>query len=287
MHACGALSLLLLPVCCGPPPRLIDQEPYPLARLLILDLECSEVDLRDIELLEELIGELGPLIEIGFDGSPAEHEANGLAPEEFTELFVPCLTHPGDLLPLEGAEFTDPGAPLLLEEGIVVATAKDLDIDDRSLHPRWDLERRVLHILSLLTEDRGEELLLRGELGLTLRGDLTDEDITRLDPSTDPNDTALIELDEALLGDLRVLACDLLHPPLRIPDLALQLLASDRSECIILDEALADDDRILEVVPIPGHEGDEDIPAEGELAMLGRGTIGDHLARLDLFTDLD
>src|SRR5690606_21293367 len=116
-------------------------------------------------------------------------------------------------------ELADPLAALLLEERIVDATAEDLDVDDRPLHPGRDLERRVLHVLGLLTEDRGEQLLLGRQLRLPLRRDLADEDVAGLDAGADAHDAALVELDQAFLGHVRDLARDLLHPALRVPDL--------------------------------------------------------------------
>ncbi len=62
----------------------------------------------------------------------------------------------------------------------------------------------------------------------------------------------------------------------------------DRGEVVALHQVLADDDRILEVVAHPRHEGDEHVPPERELAILGRGAVRDHLAGLNplaLFDD--
>ena len=35
----------------------------------------------------------------------------------------------------------------------------------------------------------------------------------------------------------------------------------DRGEDVVLDQPLADQDGVLEVVPAPGHEGDQHVPA--------------------------
>ncbi len=60
----------------------------------------------------------------------------------------------------------------------------------------------------------------------------------------------------------------------------------DRGEDVVLDDALGEQDRVLEVVAVPRHEGDEHIAAERELAELGRGTVGDDVALLHLIADL-
>ena len=61
----------------------------------------------------------------------------------------------------------------------------------------------------------------------------------------------------------------------------------DRRVHILADDPLGDEDRVLEVVALPRHEGDEDVLPEGELAALGRRTVGDHVAALDPVADAD
>ena len=46
--------------------------------------------------------------------------------------------------------------------------------------------------------------------------------------------------------------------------------------------ALGDQDRVLEVVAVPRHERDQHVLAERELAHVGRGAVGDHVALGDL-----
>jgi hypothetical protein len=54
---------------------------------------------------------------------------------------------------------------------------------------------------------------------------------------------------------------------------------------VVLDTSLADDDRVLEVVAVEGVERDEDVLADGELALQRRGAVGDDLALLDLLAE--
>ncbi len=51
-----------------------------------------------------------------------------------------------------------------------------------------------------------------------------------------------------------------------------------RGEDVLLDQPLGDDDRVLEVITPPGHEGGDDVPAEGQLAQVGAGAVGQDLA---------
>ena len=114
---------------------------------------------------------------------------------------------------------------------------------------------------------------------------------TRMSPGlhvrADAHDAALIEVHQRLLGDVRDLARDLLLAALGVADVQLELLDVDRRVDVVLDQALGEDDGILEVVPVPRHERDEHVRAERELAELGAGAVGEDVAGLDLLAELD
>jgi hypothetical protein len=139
--------------------------------------------------------------------------------------------------PSKPAHLADALAAVLLDD-LVLDAAEDLDVDDDALHPRRHLERRVLHVLRLLAEDGGQQLLLGGELRLALRRDLADEDVARLHVRADAHDAALVEVDEGVLGHVRDLARDLLLPALRVAHVQLELLDVDRRVHVVLDQAL-------------------------------------------------
>ena len=67
--------------------------------------------------------------------------------------------------------------------------------------PWGHLEGGVADLAGLLTEDRAEQPLLRGQLGLTLGRDLADEQVAVADLGTDADDAAVVEVGEDLLGD--------------------------------------------------------------------------------------
>ena len=54
-----------------------------------------------------------------------------------------------------------------------------------------------------------------------------------------------------------------------------------------LHQPLGEDDGVLEVVALPRHEGDEQVLAEGQLAVVGGGAVGEDVARLDLVALVD
>src|SRR2546422_5573210 len=63
-----------------------------------------------------------------------------------------------------------------------------LDVHHGALDARRDGERGVANVPGLLAEDRPQQLLLGGELGLALRRDLADQNIAGLDLRADSND---------------------------------------------------------------------------------------------------
>ena len=163
------------------------------------------------------------------------------------------------------------GALVLLD----ALAREDLGVDDGALDARRHAQRGVAHVAGLLAEDGAQQLLFRGELGLALGRDLADQDVARLDLGADADDARLVEVLERLLADVRDVAGDLFLAELGVAGDALELLDVDRGEEVVLDQALGDEDRVLEVVAAPRHERDDHVLAERQLARLGGRTVGD------------
>ncbi len=148
------------------------------------------------------------------------------------------------------------------------------------LDARRDAQGAVADVAGLLAEDGAQELLLGGELGLALRRDLADQDVAGLHLGADAHDARLVEVLEGLLADVRDVARDLFFAELRVAGDALELLDVNRGEDVVLGDALADEDRVLEVVALPRHERDEHVLAERELAHVAARTVGEDVAGL-------
>src|SRR4051794_27439159 len=171
---------------------------------------------------------------------------------------------------------------------VVVPLAAELaDLHDLAALAVREAERGVLHLARLLAEDRAEQALLRGQLGLALGRDLADQDVAGADLGADVDNPLLVEVLQGLLADVRDVARDLLGAQLRVPRLDLVLLDVDAREQVVADEAIADDDRVLVVPALPAHERHEDVPAERELALARRRAVGDGLAGLDPLAEVD
>src|SRR5206468_7949656 len=99
----------------------------------------------------------------------------------------------------------------------------------------------------LLAEDRAQEALLGGQLGLALGRDLADQDVARTNLGPDADDAALVEVAQRLVADVGDVAGDLLRAELGVARLDLVLLDVDRGEAILFDQPLREDYRVLEV----------------------------------------
>ena len=122
-----------------------------------------------------------------------------------------------------------------------------------------------------------QQLLFGGELGLVLGGDLADQDVAGLDQRADAHEAALVEVAQGFFRATRDFAGELFLAELGLADLDLELLDVDRGEAVFDQQALIDDDRVFEVVAVEGHERDEDVLAERELALVGTTAVGDDL----------
>ena len=77
-------------------------------------------------------------------------------------------------------------------ELVAVLCVKYLDANDGSALAVWDLQRGVAHLSALLVEDRAKQSLLCRELSLTLRGYLSDQDVSRANLCTNTDDAHVI-----------------------------------------------------------------------------------------------
>ena len=178
----------------------------------------------------------------------------------------------------------DVDADQLVDAGrqlVVVLAGEHPDADDLAGLAVRHLQRRVADLARLLTEDRAQQPLLRGQLGLALRGDLADQDVAVADLGADADDAALVEVGQHLIGDVRDVPGDLLGAQLGVAGIDLVLLDVDRGEHVLFDQAVGEDDRVLVVVAFPRHDRHEQVLAERHLTVLGARAVGDDLARLD------
>ncbi|CAB4972769.1 unannotated protein [freshwater metagenome] len=164
---------------------------------------------------------------------------------------------------------------------IALLAVEDAYADDLARLAVRHLERGVAHLTGLLAEDRTQETLLRGQLGLALRRDLADEDVARDHVGPDADDAAVIKIGEDFLRDIGDVSRDLLGTELGVASVDLVLVDVDGRQDIVLDKPLVEDDRVLVVVTLPRHECHEEVLPERHLAELGGRAVCKHLTDLD------
>ena len=230
--------------------------------------------LRPRILVEELAGDLRVLLEAlrARNAALADEDLGqariGVAVEDRL-LVVAVLRETLDLLALDGL-----GALVLVD----AVTVEDTDFDDGAGHARGHAQRGVADVGGLLAEDGAQKLLFRRHRAFALRRDLADEDVARMDLGADIDDAGLVEVLQRLFRHVRNVARDFLRTQLRVAGHHLELLDVDRGEDVFLHDPLGEQDRVFEVVAVPRHERDEHVPAERQLAELGRRTVGDDVA---------
>src|SRR6185312_4286286 len=159
-------------------------------------------------------------------------------------------------------------------------------LDDGALHARRHAQRRVADVGRLFAEDGAQELLFRRHRAFALRRDLADQDVAGVHFRADVDDAGLVEVLQRLFRHVRNVARDLFRAELGVTRHHLEFLDVNGGEHVFLHDPLGEQDRVLEVVAVPRHERDEDVAAERELAELGRGTVGDDVALLNLIAHL-
>ena len=90
-----------------------------------------------------------------------------------------------------------------------------------------------------------------------------DENIAGLDLCADADDSAFVEVAQKAFRDVRDVLRDFLGAELGVARFDIEFFDVDGGVVVLFDELFADEDGVLEVIAAPGHEGHENIAAEG------------------------
>ena len=170
---------------------------------------------------------------------------------------------------------------------LYAAAGEDANLDNRAGTARRQLQRGVTDIGCLLTEDRTEELFLRRHRAFALRCHLADKNIGRAHLGADIDNACLVEVFQSLFTDIRNVTGDLFLAELGITGHDFIFLDMDRGEDIVANDAVGDQDRVLEIVAVPGHERDEHVPAQRQFTVFSRRAVRQNVTLADNIADLD
>src|SRR5216684_3168640 len=165
-------------------------------------------------------------------------------------------------------------------------TVENPHLDDGTLDAGRHPQRGIADIGSFFAEDGAKEFFLGRHRAFTLRRYLANQDVAGVNFGADVHDAGFIEILQRLFGDVRNIAGDFLGAELGVAGHHLEFLDMNRGEYVVLDDPLGKQNRVLEVVAVPRHEGDEDVAAERKLAEIRRRTVGDDIALLHRIADL-
>lgn len=155
--------------------------------------------------------------------------------------------------------------------------SEHLHVDHGALRTLVHTQRGVLHVGGLLAEDGAQQLFFRSQRGLALRRDLAHQRIAGLHFGTHVDDAGLVQAVQLLFRQVRNVACDFFRAQLRVASHDHQFLDVDRGVAVFGHHAFGDQDRIFEVVAVPGHERDQHVLADGDFAKVRRCAVGDHI----------
>ncbi len=135
------------------------------------------------------------------------------------------------------------------------------------------LQGGVADLPGLLAEDGPQQALLSGEVGLALGGDLAHQDVAGVNLRADADDAVLVQVLQGVLAHVGDVPGDLLGAQLGVAGVDLILLDVDGGIQVLPDQALVEQHGVLVVVAFPGHEADQDVLAQGDLALIGGGAV--------------
>ncbi len=168
---------------------------------------------------------------------------------------------------------------LLLIE--VRAAAEALGGDDHAFLAGRHGEAVVLHILARAAEDRVQQFFFGRQFALALGGHLAHQDVARLYACTHAHHAVLIQVAQGLLAHVGDIAGEFLATQLGLANFRVVVLNVDGGKGVVLDQTLGDEDSVLEVVAVEGHERDQEVAAQGQLAVGAAGAVRDDLILLD------
>src|SRR5438552_12993832 len=162
---------------------------------------------------------------------------------------------------------------------------KDLDVHNRAFNGPRAVQSSVANIAGFFAEDSAQQFFFRRLGSLTFGSDLADKNVSRRHHRADADDSAFVEVAKERLADVRDIASDFLRAELGVARFDFIFLDVDRSVVVVLDQLLADQDGVFEVVTAPGHEGYEHVAAKSKFAAFRARTIGKNLALLHTVAD--
>ena len=160
---------------------------------------------------------------------------------------------------------------------ITYRTLEQLLINNNTFQWRRSFQWSIFHITGFITEDCSQQFFLRTRIGLSFRGNLTNQDISRLNTSPHANDSVFIQILRGLLTYVRNISRQLFQSTFRFTNFQRILVHVNRCKDIIPHDILGDHDSILVVVSFPRHECHFQVPSECQFSLFWRVSFRQYL----------
>jgi len=175
-------------------------------------------------------------------------------------------------------QFVDAWRQFVAVAAVVFLALQHVDVDDLAGLAVRHVERGVAHFAGLFTEDGAQQTLFGGEFGFALRAHLADEHVAWCHFCANADDAAIVEVGDDVFRQVRDVAGDFLRTELGVTRIDVVLLHVDGGENVFFHETLRDDDGVLVVVALPRHEGNEQVLAQRQFALVGARAVGEEVA---------
>src|SRR5690606_18949588 len=162
-----------------------------------------------------------------------------------------------------------------------------LNVNYCSDHARGHAQRGVLDVRGLLAKDGAQKLLFGGQLGFALGRDLADQHVVGAYFGTDIDNAGIVETVQLGFSQIADVSSDFFWSELGIASHDRQFFDVHRGIAVVSYNLLGNKNRVLEVVAVPGHERDQHVLAQCQLAQVGRSTVGQNVTTSDLIATLD
>ena len=177
---------------------------------------------------------------------------------------------------------------LLLLVGHVRSAAKPLGSNHDAFFTGGQFQRVILDIFASSAKDGMQQFFFRTQFALGLWRHLADEDVvSRVDFRPDLNHAIGVEISKCLFRHIRDIAGEFFASQFRLANFHFVFFQVDTREHVVTHQLFADDDRILEVVPVERHEGDETVSSQCQFALARGRTVGQNLTGFNFFAFAD
>ena len=164
---------------------------------------------------------------------------------------------------------------------LALLLGRDFDVHDDAVSAGGHFQRRVFDVGGFFTENGAQQTFFGRQFGFALGRDFADENVAGLDFRADADDAVGPEVLQRFVAEVRDVAGDFLGAELGVAGADFEFVDVNGGEHVVLDDAFADEDGVLEVISVPRHERAKNIAAQGQFSALGAGTVGDDLPFLD------